>query len=286
MMVGSDFEGLVMSWISYAQNAEDVRLRRAFAGQSTGFYIDVGANDPVAFSITKHFYEAGWSGINVEPLPTKFALLRQDRPRDVNLNVGCSNRPGVLTLYAGRGGASGMSSFTEQEVREHRRRGFEFDELSRDVLTLATICETHAAARTVDFLSIDVEGHELEVLQGADFSRYRPRVVVVEATRPNTTEPTHAGWEHVLLDNGYLFTVFDGLNRYYVRQEDSRLMPLIELAPNVFDDYVPHVYQRQIDKLQSRLVAASLVNRVTHPVETVARAATRFRGWVAARRRA
>ncbi|HKY37068.1 MAG TPA: FkbM family methyltransferase [Polyangiaceae bacterium] len=273
-----------MSWISYAQNAEDVRLRRAFAGQPTGFYIDVGANDPVGFSITKHFYENGWSGINVEPLPTKFALLEQDRPRDINLNLGCSDQPGVLKLYAGRGGSSGMSTLSAEEMQYHQRLGFEFDELSCRVVTLASIYETHAAERVIDFLSIDVEGHEREVLEGADFSRFRPRVVVVEATRPNTTEPTHERWQHLLVDHGYTFAVFDGLNRYYVRHEDLQLVPLVALAPNVFDDFVPYVYQRQIDKLRTRLVEATLVNRVSRRVKKLARAATRFGGWVVTRR--
>lgn len=273
-----------MSWISYAQNAEDVRLRRAFAGQPSGFYIDVGANDPVGFSITKHFYESGWSGINVEPLPTKFALLEADRPRDLNLNVACSRQPGVLKLYAGRGGSSGMSTLTAEEMEEGRRLGFEFDELSCQVVTLSSICETHAAGRVIDFLSVDVEGHERAVLEGADFSRFRPRVVVVEATRPNTTEPTHDRWEHLLLNNGYLFAVFDGLNRYYVRREDEQLIPLIALAPNVFDDFVPWVYRKEIDKLKARIVASTLRNRVSRRMKKLASAATRLGGWVATRR--
>lgn len=273
-----------MSWISYAQNTEDVRLRRAFAGQSSGFYVDVGANHPVKFSITKHFYENGWSGINVEPLPKQFALVQADRPRDINLNVGCSNQPGALTLYAARGGASGMSTFTAQEMLEHQRQGFEFDEVSCPVLTLASICEKHAAGRVIDFLSIDVEGHEREVLEGADFSRFRPRVIVVEATRPNTTEPTHERWERLILDHGYLFAVFDGLNRYYVRREDEQLIAAVALAPNVFDDFVPHIYQRRIDQLEARLAAASLVKRVSNPMLLVRRAAARLKGWVESRR--
>lgn len=273
-----------MSWISYAQNAEDVRLRRAFTGQPTGFYIDVGANHPVAASITKHLYESGWSGINVEPLPRQFALIQADRGRDINLNVGCSNEKGLLKLYAGRGIASGMSTFTAEEVLLHQRKGFKFDEITCPVVTLADICQTHVGGRVIDLLSIDVEGHEREVLEGADFARFRPRVVVVEATRPNSTEPTHDRWEHRLLDNGYLFAVFDGLNRYYVRREDEHLIPLLALAPNVFDDFVPYVYQHQIDQLKSKLAASGLISRVSKPIVTVSRAATRLKGWVTSRR--
>jgi FkbM family methyltransferase len=275
-----------MAWISYAQNAEDVRLRRAFAGQSSGFYIDVGANHPVELSVTKHFYESGWSGVNVEPLPKQFALIEQDRPRDTNLNLACSSQPGTLKLYAARGTASGMSSFTVEEVKVHRENGFEFDEISTEVVTLASICEMHAAGKSIDFLSVDVEGHEREVLEGADFSRFRPRVVLVEATRPNTTEPTHDRWEHLILDHAYRFAVFDGLNRFYVRAEDEQLIPALALAPNVFDDFVPHVYKRQIDELKAQVAATRLVNGIAQPIAAVSRAANRLKEWVVSRHHA
>jgi hypothetical protein len=79
--------------------------------------------------------------------------------------------------------------------------------------------------------TIDVEGHGREVLAGANFERFGPLVVIVEATRPNSTAPTHASWEGLLVDHDYRFTVFDGLNRFYVRAEDaSRLCDVIALA--------------------------------------------------------
>jgi hypothetical protein len=187
-------------------------------------------------------------------------------------------------LYAARGGVSGMSTFTAEEVEEHRRKGFEFDEVRCPVLTLNEIYQTHLVGKVVDFMSVDVEGHERDVLQGADFSRFRPRVVVVEATRPNTTEPTHERWEHLLLGQGYAFAVFDGLNRYYVRREDEALIPALSLSPNVFDDYVPYVYQRKIEQLEARLAASKLINRVRTPMVTVSKAARRLKGWMEGRR--
>jgi heptosyltransferase II len=73
--------------VSYAQNAEDVVLRRAFSGVPTGFYVDVGASSPVDDSVTLHFYERGWRGVNVEPDPDDFRALVAARPRDVNLHA-------------------------------------------------------------------------------------------------------------------------------------------------------------------------------------------------------
>jgi FkbM family methyltransferase len=261
-----------MSWVSYAQNAEDVRLARAFAGQDAGLYIDVGANNPDYLSVTKHFYETGWTGINVEPGPNPYALLTKKRQRDVNLNVGCSNRRGTLTLYEGRGNASGLSSFTPEEVATHEKNGFKFERVNVDVVTLSSICEQHVNNRTIDFMSIDVEGHEREVLEGADFTRFRPRVIVIEATLPNTTISTHERWEALIVSHDYLFAVFDGLNRYYVRREDEQLVPVVALAPNIFDDYIPDIYKRQIDALKSRVIPYRLACAVEDAATGVASA--------------
>jgi FkbM family methyltransferase len=267
-----------MSWISYAQNAEDVRLRRAFRDRSSGFYVDVGANDPVESSITKHFYDCGWRGINVEPAPDPYARIVANRKRDINLNVGCSNTNGSLKLHAMRS-ATGLSTFTASEAAIHGRKGFEFDTIDVPVTTLATICAEHVKDQTIDFLSIDVEGHEKEVLEGADFRRYRPRIIVIEATRPNTTEPSHQHWEHLILPNDYVFAVFDGLNRYYVRREDEQLVPDVALAPNVFDDYIPYQYQRFIDGLEVEASAYRKANTIVRAVAGVFIGATKFARW-------
>jgi FkbM family methyltransferase len=274
-----------MTWISYAQNAEDVRLRRAFLDQPTGLYIDVGANNPVDFSITKHFYDKGWSGINVEPIPALYDRIVRARPRDTTLNVGCSNRAGSMTLHVARGAASGMSTYTQEEVELHRKQGFKFDSIETPVMTLASICADKLNGRSIDFLSVDVEGHEREVLEGAELARFRPRVVLVEATRPNSTEPTHERWEDLILAAGYSFAVFDGLNRYYVRRGEERLIPSLALSPNVFDDYVPYQYRREIDELKAQVLAHKVSRVVTLPVTELARGARRLTSWLRARKR-
>ena len=76
-----------MSFISYAQNFEDVMLHRALRDVKKGFYIDVGANDPVVDSVTKAFYDSGWRGINIEPVKEFYEKLQQDRPDDINLQL-------------------------------------------------------------------------------------------------------------------------------------------------------------------------------------------------------
>jgi FkbM family methyltransferase len=249
--------------ISYAQNHEDVLLARLFRGQARGLYVDVGAHHPIHSSVTRYFYGLGWRGVNVEPIASLHALHRAERPGDVSLNVGLSNRPGKLEFWEGKGNAAGLSTFSEAEVDKHRRAGFDFVRRAVPVTTLASLCEQHVGTRTIDFLSIDVEGHELEVLQGADFQRFRPRVVVIEATRPNTQIPAHGDWEDQLVGAGYSYGAFDGVNRYYVRAEDAAaLLPLLATPVNVFDDYVSfetHCLRERVRALEAALAAAGRV---------------------------
>lgn len=225
-----------MTFISYAQNAEDVLLWRALGHIQDGFYIDVGASDPVEHSVTKAFYDAGWHGINLEPLPAHAAAFAEQRPRDRNLAVAAGSQAGELTLYdvpAVRGWASPKESVAEA----HRAEGHEVAELKVPVRTLASVCEEHVRG-DIHFLKIDVEGFEGEVLQGMDFGRWRPWVLVIEATLPGRRETSHDTWEHLVTGQRYRFAWFDGLNRYYVAEEHPELMEAFGVQPNVFDAFI------------------------------------------------
>ena len=225
-----------MTFISYAQNAEDVLLWRALGDIPNGFYIDVGANDPVEHSVTKAFYDAGWTGINVEPLPVHIAAFDAQRPRDVNLAIAAGSTDGELTLYDVpdvRGWAS-----PEQDVAEmHRAEGYTVAELKVPVRTLAAVCEQHVRGE-IHFLKIDVEGFEGEVLRGMDFARWRPWILVIEATLPGRRETNHDTWEHLVTSQRYRFAWFDGLNRYYVADEHAELRAHFGIQPNVFDEFI------------------------------------------------
>jgi FkbM family methyltransferase len=224
--------------ISYASNREDVLLNRLFPADYKGFYVDVGACYPCLGSLTAHFYGRGWRGINIEPSES-FGLFGEARRGDVNLQVALSNRAGSATFYEFPD-APGLSTFS-RELAEvgAAKSGFPWAPRTVVVATLADVCRRHIR-REIDFLSIDVEGHEREVLEGADWRQYRPRVVVIEATRPHTTETTHHQWEHLLLAADYLFACFDGLNRYYVRHEDRELISRLAVPVNYFDDFVTY----------------------------------------------
>ena len=101
-----------------------------------------------------------------------------------------------------------------EHAEEHRRNGRRVVEESITVTTLVELCAEHVGNRTIDFLKVDTEGTEFAVLKGGDWVRYRPRVIVVEATSPLSDVPTHQEWEPYLMEKGYLAAYFDGLNRF------------------------------------------------------------------------
>lgn len=231
-----------MSFLSYSQNYEDVLLWRALGHVKNGFYIDVGANDPVEHSVTKAFYDAGWHGINIEPLPSYHEAFRAQRVHDVNLAIAAGATDGSITLFdvpAVHGWASSDAAVAEA----HRADGFEVRELQVPVRTLASVCEEYVRG-DIHFLKVDVEGFEGEVLKGMDFERWRPWVLVIEATLPNSRVSNHAAWEQLVTSRRYRFAWFDGLNRYYVAEEHAALLEVLSVQPNVFDDYMTYHLDR------------------------------------------
>lgn len=241
-----------MTFISYAQNREDVLLNRLFIDQADGRYIDIGAYDPTLCSITRHFYDKGWSGINVEPDPSSFERLERGRPRDINVNMGISDHTGTLTFYRFPSEVSGLCTFCKTEAELRSEQGHPFVEQQVQVTSLAALCETYVHS-AIDFLTIDVEGHEQAVISGADWKRYRPRVIVVESTRPTTTTPSHGSWEGILVKNAYLYATFDGLNRFYVAEEHREDIGKLQIPPNVFDDFLPYDLILRQTEFESRL---------------------------------
>ena len=208
------------SFVSYAQNGEDVLLAHVLAGVTDGRYVDVGAHDPDVHSVTRAFYDRGWSGVNVEPAAEWHERLREARPRDVNLNLAAGSRDGTATLHAFAG--TGLSTIDARVAQDHVEAGRMDTTCAVPMQTLARIFDEHARG-DVHFLKIDVEGAEAAVLAGADFARHRPWIVVVESTRPLTGIASHGEWEPMLLSRGYRFAFDDGINRYYVSDEHAGL---------------------------------------------------------------
>jgi len=222
-----------VNFVSYAQNFEDVMLWRALQHVENGFYIDVGAQDAVVDSVSKAFYERGWRGVHVEPVPAYAAHLRADRPEDTVLQVALAEYDGTLTLnlIADTGLSTAVGKHAERHAAE---LGFEVHQVQVPVLTMRSAM-AFLAGREVHWLKVDVEGFEEQVLKGWDSATLRPWVMVVEATMPNSREQDYAQWEPIVLAGGYEFVYFDGLNRFYVAKEHAELKAAFATPPNVFD---------------------------------------------------
>lgn len=250
-----------MTLISYAQNFEDVMLWRCFGHLKHGFYIDVGAYDAELDSVTRVFYDKGWNGINIEPSPLAFESLKNHRIRDINLNCGCGARNETDSFWEIEG--TGLSTSIEGFKVQYAKEGRNGKEYSIEIKSLQSICEKHAPP-SIQFLKIDVEGYEKEVLLGCDFIKYRPEVVLVEATDPNSQNENHSNWEHILIDNHYIHCYNDGLNRFYVANERSDLLPFFKYPPNVFDDYV---LASEVRLEKETKLLKSLLNEATRSVD-------------------
>lgn len=217
---------------SYAQNFEDVMLWRALWDVENGFYIDVGAWDPVIDSVSKAFYEHGWRGFHVEPLPEYAEKIRQDRPGEQVYQVLLGAEIGEMLFYCIPD--TGISTASKVIAEEYQQVGLTIEEREYPVMTLAQLFN-ESNGKDIHWLKIDVEGMENEVLMGWGKHPARPRIVLLEATKPGTTEPTWTIWEHHLLERGYYFAYFDGLNRFYVHQSSRDLIKTFDIPPNVFD---------------------------------------------------
>jgi FkbM family methyltransferase len=261
-----------MAVVSYAQNFEDVMLARCFPGER-GFYVDVGANDPDIDNVTRLFYERGWSGINIEPLSANFARLQAERPRDVNLRIAVGDHDGAITLYEVFQW-HGYSTTDPAIAAQHRRDKLRVEQRRVPLRRLASVLEEHAASRTIDFLKIDVEGAELAVLRGAALDRHRPKVIVAESRLPVTLRmverpdevPDRADeFERFLAPFRYRRVYHDGLNVFFVAEEQQALARHFTRPPGIFDHIVHAAsvrpYQEENARLRARLAARGAKSR-------------------------
>jgi FkbM family methyltransferase len=223
--------------LSYAQNMEDYHLSRAFAGQERGTYVDVGGGHPVAGSVSFWFYKRGWSGVVVEPQGDLARLHRTLRPRDsiAQCLMGADNSERDFYVFDRLHGLSTtVSTYARAASAQFRTERL-------PSMSLADLCRSHRLD-AIDFLKIDVEGAEAEVIAGADWNRVRPGIVLVESIAPTSGEQTWHQWEELLLAKGYRFALFDTLNRFYVAEERADLLAKMptERAPW---DAVLHLYE-------------------------------------------
>lgn len=211
--------------VSYAQFNEDIILAALLNDVEKGFYIDIGANYPTVDSVTKYFYDMGWSGINVEPVKSLHSQLVKSRPRDINLNCGIGNKNSQATLREYTD-IPGHSTFDDSQKSGHSAQIASRD-YKTQIRTLSSIFKSEKVGHT-HFIKIDVEGYEYEVVSGNDWSKYRPEIICIEANHITKN------WRPILTSNKYKSFIFDGLNEYFVAEESwSRTNNFVERAVEI-----------------------------------------------------
>jgi FkbM family methyltransferase len=168
--------------ITFSQEGEDILLARFLGAKSRGFYVDVGAHHPSRFSNTRYFYERGWSGINIDPLPGVMELFCKERPRDVSIEAAVAEESGSMLYYIFNEPA--LNTFCESEAKKKDGlRGEYWITEKRDVQVkrldtlLSDVLEN---GQKIDFMTVDAEGLDLEVLKSNDWEFFRPSFVLAE----------------------------------------------------------------------------------------------------------
>jgi FkbM family methyltransferase len=166
---------------SFSSAGEDMILRHLIGcDKRQGFYVDVGAHHPIKASNTYFFYLQGWRGLNIDACPGSMAEFRKTRPRDINIEVGISDVADELTYYIIEEG-SPMNSFSRTFLEELDLLSAVKKEIRVPVRPLAEVLATHISTdQNIDFMTVDVEGFDLNVLRSNDWQRFRPNVLVVE----------------------------------------------------------------------------------------------------------
>jgi FkbM family methyltransferase len=201
---------------SYSQKREDLALDKFLGQKRSGLYVDVGAYDPHRFSNTRRFYKRGWTGINIEPNKSNCMKFHKYRPRDINLNCGISCTESTLSFF--NLSPATLSTFSESKAIEYQRQGFALVSVEDvPVKRLESILKEYTAGKRIDFLSIDTEGYDIEVLKSNDWEKYRPTLICIEtaAHDESVTSDRKEGIEAFLASVNYKKIFDNGLNAIY-----------------------------------------------------------------------
>ena len=199
---------------TYAQNREDLYLYGILHDVTDGFYVDVGANHEKLHSVTRLFYDLGWRGMNIEPNTKLIKEFKRSRRRDINIQCGVSDVNGDMTFreYPNH---DGLSTVSTEIMKLNAKRDIPYTEYQIPVKTLADIFKENEVT-TIDFLKVDIEGHELHALIGNNWTRYRPKVVLFEGTRGKQCIK-------YMKEQDYRLEFFDGLNYYMIDNKYKKL---------------------------------------------------------------
>ena len=206
---------------SYAPDGEDLILRNMFRGKNNGFYVDVGAHHPTRFSNTRLLYRIGWHGINIDAMPSSMGAFRKERTRDVNLECAISSQPETLTFHVFKEPA--YNTFSVKTAAECEKNGHQIiRRIEIKTETLANVFKNNIPeGQSVDLLTIDIEGYDLEALRSNDWSRCKPEVIAVECIGFDTENPVKSEIYNYLKGLGYLLEIATPKNIFFRKKKHA-----------------------------------------------------------------
>lgn len=206
--------------LCYGQDGEDLILNRLLEGQSLGFYVDVGAHHPVRFSNTYLFYQRGWRGINIDAMPGSMKKFNKVRPRDINIECGVAGTSGKLMFH--RFNEPALNTFDADEAQHKNKPPYQMVDVVEVVVErLDVLLARHLPVeQQIDFLSVDVEGRDEEVLRSNDWNRYRPRYILAETLRTDMLNLTSCPVVQFLKSVGYIPVAKAYNTSFFARKAD------------------------------------------------------------------
>jgi FkbM family methyltransferase len=165
----------------HSQYGEDKILFKLFKERQNGVCVEVGALDGITHSNSYFFEQIGWKCVLIEPIPELYETIKRERKGDNVFNVAASSQPGESTFYMADGLTLALSSLEKNKLPTDliEEYGGKIKEIKVKLETLDNILEV-ANINSIDFISIDVEGHEIDVLRGFSISKYNPRIILIE----------------------------------------------------------------------------------------------------------
>jgi FkbM family methyltransferase len=202
----------------YSQSGEDVILEKLFAHKKNGIYIDVGAYHPLHYSNTYLLYKKGWHGINIDPNPESIKLFGEKRKRDINIHTGILATERNAPYYVFN--HQSCNTFSESHKKEIEQTSYA--ELIRtDIVRcapLSTILKQYLpTSKPIDLLTIDVEGHDIDVLKSHNWEAYPPGVIVVEDISFTVEHPEKSAVYTLLHKKGYMLYAYTGLSCIFIK---------------------------------------------------------------------
>ena len=190
--------------ICFSQNGEDLVINRFLDNKNEGFFVDVGAHHPIRFSNTFLFYKKGWSGINIDAMPGSMAKFNKIRPKDINIEKGIGLKKDKLTFY--QFNESALNTFSKKEAFSKNKDGYKIIKSNLvEVDTLENILDKYMPLNTeIDFLNIDAEGKDEEVLISNNWERYKPNYIVIEILREVSLYNNNSSIKKILKTKGYI----------------------------------------------------------------------------------